>query len=219
MSREAAPTAPAGLAATRAAVYRVLHQALAKPSPQQHAWFKTAECRQALELLGAQFDVSIPDGALVPEAFPDFESRYIAAFEVGLPEAPVVLLASHYLQHEPAPRVVHEHILFYKRFRMPTLDPSQEAPDHLLNELAFLIHLDDLAQADQADRLSLDWARRDFIDRHPGRWASQAAARAEQRGLPPLYRALLNLLATALRDDRALLGDAPTPTEPEARPS
>ena len=35
--------APTGLAETRAAVYRVLRLALAKPSPEQHAWLQSAE--------------------------------------------------------------------------------------------------------------------------------------------------------------------------------
>ena len=54
--------APAGLAGTRAAVYRVLRLALAKPSPEQHAWLRSPEFRRGLELIGSQFDVSIPDG-------------------------------------------------------------------------------------------------------------------------------------------------------------
>lgn len=210
--------APTGLVETRASVYRVLLLSLAKPSPEQHAWLRSTEFRRGLELLGSQFDVSIPDGELVPESFADFESRYIACFEVGLPEAPVVLLASHYSRNEPAPRVVHEHILFYRRFQVPPSDQTQEAADHLLNELAFLIHLDDLAQSGQVDHESLAWARRDFLDRHLARWAPRAAGLAEERGLPWLYRALLGLLAAVVQEDCALLDQTSDPPDSESRP-
>jgi DMSO reductase family type II enzyme chaperone len=201
----ASPEDRAGLASTRAAVYRFLRSALDKPSPEQHAWLRAPEFRRGLVLLCAQFGESCPAEELVPESYANFESRYIACFEVGLPEPPLVLQASHYSRHEPAPRIVHEHILFYKHFGLSTVGATHESADHLLNELAFLIHLDDLAQRGRSESESLAMARRDFLDRHPGRWLPQAAERAAERGLPPLYCLLLALLHAAISHDRQLL--------------
>lgn len=199
------------LAGTRAAVYRFLRSALDKPSPEQHAWLRGSEFRRGLDLLCSHFDESCPTGEVVPESYADFESRYIACFEVGCPEPPVVLQASHYSRHEPAPRIVHEHILFYKHFQLSLADPTHESADHLLNELAFLIHLDDIAQRGLSDGESLAWARRDFLERHLGRWSVQAAERASERGLPPLYRLLLRLIAAAVRLDSIPVDSADRP--------
>jgi len=167
--------APCALAALRSTVYRLLLLTLDKPSPEQHRQLRDPSFRTSLALLCDQFGLPMPDGELVPDSYGDFESRYLATFEVGLPEAPVVLLASHHIRHEPAPRVVHEHILFYRHFDARPHEETGEAPDHLLNELRFLIHLDGLRECSSSSVESLDRARRDFLDRQLLRWIPQAA--------------------------------------------
>lgn len=209
-------TTPASgeFSALRSAVYRLLLTALDKPTPEQHALLLGSGFRASLSLLCGQFDAPSPGGELVPSSYPDFESRYLATFEVGLPEAPVVLLASHHIRHEPAPRVIHEHILFYRHFRYAPMEETGEAADHLLNELRFLIHLDQLRERCRSSADSLDRARRDFLDRHPLRWIPRASDRASERGVAPFYRGVLTLLSAVVREDRMLLdGEAP----PEAR--
>lgn len=191
--------------ALRSAVYRLLLTALDKPTPEQHALLLGSKFRASLSLLCGLFDTPFPGGERVPSSYPDFESRYLATFEVGLPEAPVVLLASHHIRHEPAPRVVHEHILFYKHFRYSPMEETGEAADHLLNELRFLIHLDRLREHCQSSADSLDRARRDFLDRHPLRWIARASDRASERGIAPFYRCVLRLLSAVVREDRMLL--------------
>lgn len=195
----------APLVGTRRSVYQFLLAALAKPGPAQHAWLRGAGFGRGLELLCESFGLELPEGTeLVPSGFADHESRYLACFEVGLPQAPVVLQASFYVKHEPAPRVVHEHVLFYRHFGYETRTHA-EAADHLLNELGFLVHLDMLAEAPGADLASLRAARRDFLCRQMARWVESAALRAAERFLPPLYRVLLALLAAAVRQDVELL--------------
>lgn len=202
----------------RSAVYRLFLTALDKPTPEQHRLLLGEGFRESLALLCGQFEVAFPEGELVPAAYPDFESRYLATFEVGLPEAPVVLLASHHTRHEPAPRVVHEHILFYRHFRCSPTDETGEAADHLLNELRFLIHLDQLRESNPSAAESLDNARRDFLDRHLLRWIPRAADLAAERGIAGIYQTVLTLLTAIVREDRTLIGNE-ADLEPRTRSS
>jgi DMSO reductase family type II enzyme chaperone len=192
------------LARSRAAVYRFLLAALDKPSPAQHAWLRGPEFREALALHAEPFGLSCPPGELVPETFADHESRYLACFEVGLPEPPVVLRASHYNRRVPAPATIHEHVLFYRWFGARLAARNPEPADHLANELAFLIRLDQLASASAAARRSVLRARRDFLARHVTRWTAAAATAADEKGLPPIFGFLFGLLARAVEQDLEL---------------
>ena len=196
------------LAATRLAVYRFLLAALGKPTRGQHAWLAGPDFRAALALACEEFDVPWPGGELVPGAFADHESRYLASFEVGLPGPPVVLLASHYNRKEPVPRTIHEHVLFYKRFGARLAAGNLEPADHLLNELAFLVRLDELLLEGKVDAESVLRARHDFLARQAAPWPARATAEAEKNHLPPVYRTLLALLATAVRQDLELTAAA-----------
>jgi TorA maturation chaperone TorD len=192
------------LAETRLAVYRFLLAALAKPTPAQHAWFAGDDFRRLLELLCGQFDVAPPDKGIAPLDAAEHEARYIACFEVGAPEPPVPLLASHYNRREPVPHVIHEHILFYKRFGTRLAAGNMEPADHLLTELAFLIRLDELLQEGKLEAVSIRRARFDFLSRQPAQWVAQAAAAAQQKHLPAVYQTLLALLAAAVTQDLEL---------------
>jgi TorA maturation chaperone TorD len=155
----------------------------------------------SLGQLAEAFDVACPDDVRVPEAWADHESRYLACFEVGMPGPPVPLLASHYQKREPAPRVIHEHILFYRRFGMPGPDRDQAPADHLVYQLDFLIHLDQLLRTGRVEAESALWARQDFLSRHVCRWTAAAARSAEENGLPGVYRVLLGVLSAAVAED------------------
>jgi TorA maturation chaperone TorD len=200
----AEPVAAKELAEARLAVYRFLRAALDKPSPGQHAWLVGPAFRRLLACLCEQFGVPPPAGDLGVAEPADHEARYLACFEVGLPAPPVPLLASHYNRREPVPQIIHEHVLFYRRFGSPVAAANGESADHLLNELAFLIRLDELLQVEMLDAESLLRARRDFLRRQAARWPARAAAAAEEQGLPAVYRTLLSLLAAAVHQDLAL---------------
>ncbi|MFO0930077.1 MAG: molecular chaperone TorD family protein [Gemmataceae bacterium] len=192
----------ADVRAVRQAVYHFLRAALGPPSPEQHAWMRSADFARALGDIAAAFGVDFPAGELVPEEWADHESRYLACFEVGLPGPPVPLLASHYQKREPAPRVIHEHILFYRGFGLPGPDREQSPADHLVYQLDFLIHIDALLAKDRVDAESALWARQDFLSRHVQRWTDEASRQAEGKGLPGVYRTLLAVLAAAVAEDR-----------------
>jgi TorA maturation chaperone TorD len=192
------------LADTRLAVYRFLLAALDKPTPAQHAWFVGDDFRRLLELLCEQFDVALPAEGIAAMDAAGHEARFIACFEVGLPEPPVPLLASHYNRCEPVPQVIHEHILFYKRFGTRPAAGNIEPADHLLTELAFLIRLDELLEEGKVESDSIWRARFDFLSRQPAQWMGQAAAVARKKDIPAVYQTLLALLAAAVVQDLEL---------------
>lgn len=192
----------ADIALVRQEVYRFLRAALGPPSPEQHAWMRSAEFNRSSGALAEAFGVDGPEGELVPEEWADHESRYLACFEVGMPGPPVPLLASHYQKREPVPRIIHEHILFYRRFGLPGPDHHQAPADHLVYQLDFLIHLDGLLRADRVDAGSALWARQDFLSRHVLRWTVEASRQARENRLPVVYRTLLAVLAAAAAEDR-----------------
>src|SRR5207245_7734606 len=89
------------IAESRLTVYSFLRTALNKPSPAQHFWMQQPAFQQALELLCDRFGVACPEEEAVPSEYAEFESRYIACFEVGLPTPPIALQASSYTHREP----------------------------------------------------------------------------------------------------------------------
>ena len=104
---ETIPTAE--LAEARQAVYRFFLAALDKPSAAQHAWFGSPEFRRTLELLGAEFNLALPEEDFPANDPADHEARYIACFEAGLPEPPVPL--------EPEPKAFAEQHLAHHGWR------------------------------------------------------------------------------------------------------
>jgi TorA maturation chaperone TorD len=193
-----------GVERARIGVYRFLLSALDRPTPEQHEWMRGPEFRHSLEGLCETFGVDCRDGELVPDEFADHECRYLACFEVGLPAPPVPLLASHYNRREPAPHVIHEHILLYRLFGVQVRATRPEPAGHLVDQLAFLIHLDELSLAGDVERASLLRARHDFLRRHVLRWVPRAADGAAENHLPPVYRTLLALLVRAVEQDDEL---------------
>lgn len=187
--------------ATRQAVYRFLRAAFSMPTPEQHAWMRGSQFARSLGELAQAFGVAVPAEEAVPLDWIDHESRYLACFEVGMPSPPVPLLASHYQKREPVPRILHEHLLFYRRFAMPGPDRDQAPADHLVYQLDFLIHLDELLLKDRVEAQSALWARQDFLSRHVLRWITDACKLAEENRLPAVYRALLAILLAAIAED------------------
>ncbi len=192
------------IAEARIAVYQFLLAVLDKPTVEQFDWLRSAEFYDTLARLCEAFFIALPDEDLTPEEFAEFESRYLACFEVGMPTPPVPLQASHYDRRHPAPAVIHEHILFYKQFGRQPTSANGEPADHLSNELAFLIHLDDRAIRRPEQRDSIVRAHHDFLNRQAGSWPARAVNLAVENGLPQLYVATLSLLAAAIEQDREL---------------
>lgn len=189
------------LAQVRSDVYRFCQEAMDKPTRAQFDWLNSRPFRASLRSLCEHFGVRLPAELSLPQDFATFESVYIACFDVGLPAPPVPLLSSHYNKREPVPATIHEHILFYKRFGTMLTEGNLEPADHLSNELAFLIRLDELLHDGEIDPESIHLARLDFLSRHPHRWLPQALQVAQEKELPVLFIVLLRLMTHAFSED------------------
>ncbi len=199
------------LAQVRSDVYRFCLQAMDKPTRAQFDWLNSRPFRTSLRALCEQFEVRLSTELSLPQDFAAYESVYIACFDVGLPAPPVPLLSSHYNKREPVPATIHEHVLFYKRFGTTLAEGNIEPADHLSNELAFLIWLDELLHEGEIDPESIHQARLDFLRRHPHRWLPQALRAAQEKELPELFIVLLRLMSHAIDEDveltQSLLSD------------
>lgn len=195
------PTQLQKLAQVRSEVYRFCQQALDKPTHTQYDWLTSRPFRASLKAICEQFEIGLPPDLSLPKDFGTYESVYIACFDAGLPAPPVPLLSSHYNKREPVPATIHEHVLFYKRFGTMLTEGNIEPADHLSNELAFLIRLDELLQDGEIDPESIHQARLDFLTRHPHRWLPQALQAAQEKELPVLFIVLLQLMTHAISED------------------
>ncbi|HQR06024.1 MAG TPA: molecular chaperone TorD family protein [Gemmatales bacterium] len=199
------------LAQVRHDVYSFCLQAMDKPTRAKYDWLNSKPFRASLRSLCEQFGVSLPAMITLPQDFAAYECVYIACFDVGLPTPPVPLLSSHYNKREPVPATIHEHVLFYKRFGTTLSEANIEPADHLSNELAFLIWLDELLHEGEIDPESIHQARLDFLSRHPHRWLPQALHAAQEKELPELFIVLLRLMIYAVEEDveltQSLLSD------------
>jgi len=171
------------LIADFAAAFQYCHDLLRKPSRQQHAWLKSPRCRKLWDVIADSVGCTSPPPAL-PDDPQEYESRYIATFDAGMPHPPVPLIESHYNRTEPAPRLLHENMLFFQRFGLRLRSDFTETPDHLLCQLSFVIHLLALLQnrghANQAEEGGqIIHAIGDYTDRHLRSWLPAAVAAAE----------------------------------------
>jgi DMSO reductase family type II enzyme chaperone len=175
--------AAAGLA-DAAAMWKVLHDLFRLPGEAQWRWLAEERTRRAVALLAAAAGLGAEELPLPGLTFDDYEQQYLAAFEVGLPHPPAPLIESHW-RDEPAPRVLHENILFYRRFGLELRRPSAEHADHLRHQLELMCHLCRLElrarsarKMDEAGQLAL--ARSDFAARRLADWVPHAAAAMER---------------------------------------
>ncbi len=192
------------LAPVRLALYGFVLAVFDKPTAEQHAWLRSEEFATTLRELSDRFGVEAPGGGLVDWSADEHESSYLACFEVGLPTPKVVLQASHYNRRAPAPRTIHEHERLYRLFGAKLTLHNLDQQDHLLNELAFLVHLDELVLGGAVDLPAILRARRDFVGKHVRGLVGAALRSSQTAGVPPLYPVMLALLASALDQDFAL---------------
>jgi hypothetical protein len=194
------------LAPVRLALYGFVLAVFDKPTAEQHAWLSSEGFATTLRELCDRFGVEAPTGVLVDWSAYEHESTYLACFEVGLPTPKVVLQASHHNRRAPAPRTIHEHERLYRLFGAERSKGNLDQQDHLLNELAFLVHLDELVLAGADDLPAILLARKDFIGKHVRDLVGAALRSSLTGGVPPLYSVALALLASALDQDLALSG-------------
>ena len=187
-----------------AAAFAFVHALFRKPSPDQHAWLLSSECRE----MWNEFVSSIEGPLLlldVPTDYDDYSERFIATFDVGTPTPPVPLIESHYNKREPIPRILHENILFYRQFGLQLRDTSLESADHLRHQLEFVQHLLEYhARLTETSKLTdvqqVARALADYASRHLQSWLPEAVSCAVDAPLQFAQPALTltNLLAHRL---------------------
>jgi len=181
-----------------AAAIRYSHDLLRKPTSDQHVWLLSEACSDLWRLVssGLGCESQFPE---IPSDYQAFESQYIATFDVGQPQPPVPLIESHYNKTEPVTRVLHENVLFYKRFGLRLRPDFAETSDHLLCQLSFAVHLLGLLrQREEADEVEegaqIVQALGDYSDRHLRSWVPKAIAASEDAPLRAA-RPILSLIS------------------------
>jgi len=136
-----------------------------------------------------------------PGSFPDlarYESTYISLFDVGLPEPPVPLQESAHNKNLPPQQTALENISFYEVLGLK-VDPSRQAPDHLVTQLEFLSAVRYARENGPADgRHALCRLERDFLQRHLLSWVPALAGKLGRLD-PPVFPTLAAVLLAFLR--------------------
>ena len=180
-----------------ATAFSFAHDLFLPPDPEQHSRLIGESCAASWRYLAEVFP-NLGDHLVLPPDFSDFESRYIATFDVGVPTPQVPLLESHYNKRDPLPRILHENILFYQQFGLRLSSASNESADHLRHQLEFVSYLLSLlARAEASDNVGgrdqivqIRRALSDYLSRHLLSWLPQALAAADNAPLAAAGQAL-----------------------------
>jgi DMSO reductase family type II enzyme chaperone len=176
-------------------LYRLFGFVFGAPSAERFAWLQRPELPAWLAELWDDLD---RDGAFPGVTtftdYEDYESTYVALFEVGLPAPPVPLQESAHDDSTPAPQTLLENISFYDVLGL-CVDRTQYAPDHLVPQLEFLsaVRYARERTPDADNRAQLTHLERDFLERHLLNWVS-AAQKKLARQDAPLFPTLMTLL-------------------------
>ncbi len=210
MSERTQPVCDAERAWEGVDLYRFFAHALGAPSTERFEWFRQRDFAAGLADLWAQVgtDGNFPgfDFFADPE---EYESTYIALFDVGAPEPPVPLFESAHYRSVPAQQTALENTSFYEVLGLKT-DPARSVPDHLLTQLEFLSvvrYLREHAPEEPACR-NLAQLEKDFLERHLLNWLPAAVQKLERHTVPAFY-VLLSLLLAHLNQQHQLLATSP----------
>ena len=161
-----------------AVAFRFAHDLFKQPTAEQYAWLRSDECDRMWRAL-AEACGNLPLRLPLPENLATLESQYIATYDVGEPTPLVPLLESHYNHRDPVPRILHENILFYRRFGLELRSSANETADHLRHQLEFVAYVCELATLSN-DRAApdvqsqIELALGDYVSRHLLSWLPQA---------------------------------------------
>jgi DMSO reductase family type II enzyme chaperone len=133
-------------------------------------------------------------------SYEQYESAYIALFDVGIPEPPVPLFESAHDKTHPPQEMALENTYFYELLGLKS-DPSRAVPDYLVTQLEFLAALrytcDNASEG--ATAVSLAKAETDFLERHLLNWVPNAKIKLGRTGTPG-FPVLMTLLVQFLSD-------------------
>jgi|DewCreStandDraft_5_1066085.scaffolds.fasta_scaffold00942_6 DMSO reductase family type II enzyme chaperone len=181
-------------------LYRVFSFLFGFPSRERFAWMCRPDFSSGLASLWNELGCRgrFPRWRMF-ESYDQYESAYIALFDVGVPAPPVPLLESAWRKSQPAQQVVLDNVNFYEVLDL-RCDMSRYPADHLLTQLEFLAAVRYAQESTDAEmnRDSLARLEHDFLDRHLLAWFP--AARRKLCALdPPVFALLATLLEAFLR--------------------
>jgi len=127
-------------------------------------------------------------------SYEQYESAYIALFDVGIPEPPVPLFESAHDKTHPAQEIALENTYFYEVLGLKS-DPGRAVPDYLVTQLEFLAALRYTCEhtSEESTAVSLARAETEFQERHLLNWLPAAKAKLDRTSAPgfPVMMALL----------------------------
>ncbi len=193
-------------------LYRFFANAFGPPSVERLEWFRQPDFAGGLAGLWAQLgcEGDFPGFDFFPD-LAEYESTYIALFDVGLPEPPVPLLEAAHYRSVPAQQTALENTSFYEVLGLKTV-PASSAPDHLLTQLEFLSVVRYLRENTPDEQSGRNLARleKDFLERHLLNWVPAACQRLQRHGVAA-FPVLLSLLLVHLNQQHRLLVNSPLP--------
>jgi len=188
----------------RMALARSFLSAFGRPGKEQQELILGSDW---LEDLASQGWLGKADPRTLREGLPrdpgEWESFALSTFDVGFPAPEVPLFETHYLRDGSAPGILHENILYYKTFGCELAEGASDNPDHLRNQLGFLVilcWLESGAEASPETVRSAQAAREEFVGRHLLSWLPEAAKVAERKA-HPLWGGLLRALCAWLSEE------------------
>ena len=173
------------------------------------------QARQLMASLHPQLDAVIDWPALAAAAQGDaLAIEYTRLFDTTGPSGTACPLNSGILLGDDGRmKLLEELVRFYNYFGLTAAGaPANELPDHLGAQLDFLNFLcAQEAQCLEAGEVADDYrrAQRDFLQRHPGRWASPLAARLQGHQARRYYAVLLDLLERFVALEQLALEQSP----------
>jgi len=132
-------------------------------------------------------------------SYEQYESTYIALFDVGIPEPPVPLFESAHDKTHPAQEIALENTYFYEVLGLKS-DPGRAVPDYLVTQLEFLAALRYTCEhtSEESTAVSLARAETEFLERHLLNWVATAKAKLERTsalGFPVMMTLLVQFLS------------------------
>ena len=136
-------------------------------------------------------------------SYEQYESTYIALFDVGVPAPPVPLFESAHDKSYPAQELALENTYFYEVLGLKS-DPSRAVPDYLVTQLEFLAALRYTSEntSQEVTAAALIRAEAEFLERHLLNWVPMAKTKLDRTGAPG-FPALMTLLNRFLDDRHA----------------
>ncbi len=132
-------------------------------------------------------------------SYDQYESTYIALFDVGIPEPPVPLFESAHDKTHPAQEIALENTYFYEVLGLKS-DPGRAVPDYLVTQLEFLAALRYTCEhtSEESTAVSLARAETEFLERHLLNWLPAAKAKLGRTNAPG-FPVLMTILVQFLR--------------------